>query len=138
MYFGSLAYSGNFKVIAGRDLYGITLSELGYERLRFFPYFRAGRALPDPAGVLRQYGGIGRNVSPNEPLLLGTSVAVPIWAETLPALYNSWEATEFNVNVADQTRLAEIAAGIGVELFVMDDGWFGARNNDRAGLGTGL
>ena len=50
-------------------------------------------------------------------------------------LYNSWEATEFNVNVADQTRLAEIAAGIGVELFVMDDGWFGARNNDRAGLG---
>lgn len=53
-------------------------------------------------------------------------------------LYNSWEATEFNVNVADQTRLAEIAAGIGVELFVMDDGWFGARNNDRAGLGTGL
>ena len=50
-------------------------------------------------------------------------------------LYNSWEATEFNVNVADQTRLAEIAAKIGVELFVMDDGWFGARNNDRAGLG---
>lgn len=59
-------------------------------------------------------------------------------AETLPVLYNSWEATEFNVNVADQTRLAEIAAKIGVELFVMDDGWFGARNNDRAGLGTGL
>ena len=63
VYFGSLAYSGNFKVIAGRDLYGITRVSLG---------------MNDPAGVLRQDRGIGRNVSPNEPLLLGTSVAVPI------------------------------------------------------------
>lgn len=55
--------------------------------------------------------------------------------EILPVLYNSWEATEFNVNCGNQSALAEIAAKIGVELFVMDDGWFGKRNNDRAGLG---
>jgi alpha-galactosidase len=52
-----------------------------------------------------------------------------------PVLYNSWEATEFNVNEQSQKQLAEKAAKIGVERFVMDDGWFGARNNDRAGLG---
>jgi len=52
-----------------------------------------------------------------------------------PVLYNSWEATEFNVNEAGQVKLAEMAARIGVERFVMDDGWFGARDNDHAGLG---
>ena len=52
-----------------------------------------------------------------------------------PILYNSWEATEMNVNEAGQTELARKAATLGVERFVMDDGWFGARNTDKAGLG---
>jgi alpha-galactosidase len=50
-------------------------------------------------------------------------------------LYNSWEATEFNVTEAGQMALAEKAARLGVERFVIDDGWFGQRNSDRAGLG---
>jgi alpha-galactosidase len=50
-------------------------------------------------------------------------------------LYNSWEATFFDVKEAEQALLAEKAAAIGVELFVIDDGWFGKRNTDRAGLG---
>ncbi|WP_396126795.1 alpha-galactosidase [Acidicapsa ligni] len=52
-----------------------------------------------------------------------------------PVLYNSWEATGFDVNEAGQMALAEKAASIGVERFVMDDGWFGQRKDDRAGLG---
>ncbi|WP_158749240.1 alpha-galactosidase [Acidobacterium sp. S8] len=52
-----------------------------------------------------------------------------------PVLYNSWEATGFDVNEAGQLALAEKAASIGVERFVMDDGWFGQRKDDRAGLG---
>jgi len=52
-----------------------------------------------------------------------------------PVLYNSWEATTFAVNEQGQKDLAAKAAKLGVELFVMDDGWFGARNNDDAGLG---
>jgi len=52
-----------------------------------------------------------------------------------PVLYNSWEATGFDVNEANQIILAEKAASIGVERFVMDDGWFGGRINDHAGLG---
>jgi alpha-galactosidase len=52
-----------------------------------------------------------------------------------PVLYNSWEATEFNVDEAGQMALAEKAARLGVERFVVDDGWFGERNNDHAGLG---
>ena len=52
-----------------------------------------------------------------------------------PVLYNSWEATTFNVDEPGQKALAEKAAKLGVELFVMDDGWFGKRNDDHAGLG---
>jgi alpha-galactosidase len=52
-----------------------------------------------------------------------------------PVLYNSWEATEFKVDEAGQEALAEKAASIGVERFVVDDGWFGQRFSDHAGLG---
>jgi alpha-galactosidase len=50
-------------------------------------------------------------------------------------LYNSWEATEFAVAEESQIALAERAAQIGVELFVVDDGWFHGRDNEAAGLG---
>ncbi|WP_326805234.1 alpha-galactosidase [Streptomyces sp. NBC_01788] len=52
-----------------------------------------------------------------------------------PVLYNSWEATQFDISEEQQGALARRAAEIGVELFVVDDGWFGARTGDRAGLG---
>ncbi|AKJ09376.1 alpha-galactosidase [Streptomyces incarnatus] len=52
-----------------------------------------------------------------------------------PVLFNSWEATNFDISEEQQLALARRAAGIGVELFVVDDGWFGARTSDRAGLG---
>lgn len=55
--------------------------------------------------------------------------------ELAPVLYNSWEATGFDVDEAGQLALAERAAALGVELYVVDDGWFGARRSDRAGLG---
>lgn len=52
-----------------------------------------------------------------------------------PVLFNSWEATNFDISEEQQGTLARRAAAIGVELFVVDDGWFGARTSDRAGLG---
>jgi alpha-galactosidase len=50
-------------------------------------------------------------------------------------LYNSWEATGFDVEAAGQLELAKVAADIGAELFVVDDGWFTGRSDDTAGLG---
>ncbi|MET8329575.1 alpha-galactosidase [Streptomyces sp. NPDC005181] len=55
--------------------------------------------------------------------------------EIRPILYNSWEATGFDVDEAGQKALAARAAALGVELYVMDDGWFGARRSAEAGLG---
>ena len=135
VYFGSLAYSGNFKVIAGRDLYGITRVSLGMNDFDFSHTLEPGAHLETPPVYCGKTEGLGEMSRQMNRFCLEHLLPSGFRAETLPVLYNSWEATEFNVNVADQTRLAEIAAGIGVELFVMDDGWFGARNNDRAGLG---
>ncbi|MBS1606610.1 MAG: alpha-galactosidase [Bacteroidetes bacterium] len=55
-----------------------------------------------------------------------------------PVLYNSWYATGFNVNEENQLRLAKEAKELGVELFVIDDGWFKGRKDDHAGLGDWL
>ncbi len=52
-----------------------------------------------------------------------------------PVIYNSWDVTTFNVSEAGQIALAEKAAALGVDRFVVDDGWFGQRKNDHAGLG---
>ncbi|RPH92855.1 MAG: hypothetical protein EHM72_16860, partial [Calditrichaeota bacterium] len=59
----------------------------------------------------------------------------PFNTQPSQVLYNSWYATTFHVNEKDQIKLAEIARDIGVELFVIDDGWFKGRNDDHAGLG---
>ncbi|MPY50678.1 alpha-galactosidase [Streptomyces acidicola] len=60
---------------------------------------------------------------------------IPGAEQDRPVLYNSWEATEFDISEDQQRELARRAAGMGVELFVVDDGWFGKRTSDRAGLG---
>lgn len=55
--------------------------------------------------------------------------------EHRPIVYNSWMATRFDVRVEHQAELAALAAEIGVEVFVVDDGWFAGRTDDDAGLG---
>ena len=63
------------------------------------------------------------------------TVRRPAAANVRPILYNSWEATYFGVTEENQIALAQKAAAIGVELFCLDDGWFGGRRHDVAGLG---
>ncbi|MFF1304894.1 alpha-galactosidase [Streptomyces sp. NPDC058307] len=60
---------------------------------------------------------------------------IPHADQDRPVLFNSWEATTFDISEEQQRTLARRAAAMGVELFVVDDGWFGARTSDRAGLG---
>ncbi|MFR9787779.1 alpha-galactosidase [Streptomyces sp. MB22_4] len=60
---------------------------------------------------------------------------IPDAGRDRPVLFNSWEATGFGISARQQGGLARRAAAIGVELFVVDDGWFGARTDDSAGLG---
>ncbi|MFT4028552.1 MAG: alpha-galactosidase [Protaetiibacter sp.] len=52
-----------------------------------------------------------------------------------PLILNTWEAVYFDQGIERLTRLAEVAASVGVERFVLDDGWFRGRRDDGAGLG---
>lgn len=56
-------------------------------------------------------------------------------ARPRPVHYNCWEAIYFNHNLADLTAIADRAAAIGAERFVLDDGWFGHRDDDTSSLG---
>lgn len=55
--------------------------------------------------------------------------------KTRPVLLNSWEAAYFDINESKILKLAKAGKDVGVELFVMDDGWFGTRDDDKQSLG---
>ena len=52
-----------------------------------------------------------------------------------PILINNWEATYFNFTTEKLLSIAKEASGLGIEMLVMDDGWFGHRNDDATSLG---
>ncbi len=135
VYFASLAYSGNFKVSASRDLYGITRVMLGINDFDFEYSLKGGEAFETPTvfcGLTQGFGEMSRQINQ---FAVENVLPKQFNNKPLPVLYNAWEAVEFDVNCENQTALAKRASEIGVELFVMDDGWFGKRNHDRAGLG---
>lgn len=140
IWFGALAWSGSWRITVEQDALLRVRVTGGYNPFDFSYRLQPGAALETPvfyAGYTD--GGLGEasrlmhrfqveHILPR----VGNSQTGP---RLRPVLYNSWEATQFEVNEAGQTRLAEMAAKIGVERFVMDDGWFGGRNSDQAGLG---
>lgn len=135
VYFAALAYSGNFKVKAERDLFATTRIILGMSDFDFRFKLEGGQSFDTPKVFCGYTQGFGDMTRQMNKFAINNVLPKTFNDKPLPVLYNSWEATEFNVNCDNQSALAEIAAEIGVELFVMDDGWFGKRNNDRAGLG---
>jgi alpha-galactosidase len=136
VWFGALGWSGNWKlVIEDTPMHQVRVTG-GYNDFDFSYPLKPGEHLETPAyyGGFSSagFGGASRCLHHLELNEILPDHANP---HVRPVLYNSWEATEFNVNEAGQKALAEKAAKIGVERFVMDDGWFGERNNDHAGLG---
>lgn len=85
--------------------------------------------------VLTRRSRRGGSPSFPAPSLAGARDGAPGRPALRPVLYNSWEATTFSVDEEGQSELAEIAADMGAELFVVDDGWFTGRTHDAAGLG---
>lgn len=135
VFFASLAYSGSFKVTATRDVYRRTRVLLGVNDFDFAWRLKADERFTLPevyCGLTQGFGEMSRQMNR---FALEHILPEPFARAPLPVLYNSWEATWFRVNSENQCALAERAAQIGVELFVMDDGWFGERNDDHAGLG---
>lgn len=133
VWFGALAWSGNWRITAERTVFDHVRVTGGINDFDSEWVLGAGEAFDTPGFVggysSGGFGGMSRRLHRYQ-----YSDVLP-GRETRPVLYNSWEATYFDVNAKDQMALAERASRLGVELFVVDDGWFGGRNHDRAGLG---
>ncbi|MBQ5995880.1 MAG: alpha-galactosidase [Clostridia bacterium] len=135
VYFATLCWSGSFKVELNRDRFGTTRAYLGINDFDFEIGLGAGESFSSPEvifGCSEGFGNMSRNLNR---FAVDHVLPKAFNRAPLPVLYNSWEATEFDVSEEGQGALAQKAAKAGCELFVMDDGWFGARNHDHAGLG---
>ena len=135
VFFGALAWSGNYKVELSRDFAGITRAVIGINDFDFSYTLRPGEEFDTPSVYCGYVNGFGEMSNQMHAYAVEHILPKSFNKAPLPVLYNSWEATGFDVSCESQQKLAEIAADIGCELFVMDDGWFGERANDWAGLG---
>ena len=135
VYFVALGWGGNFKMEAQRDFIGMTRVTLGLNDFDFSKILHAGESITTPKAYIGYTNGFAEMSNQMNDFAINNILPKNFARKPLPVLYNSWEATGFDVNVEGQLKLAKIAADIGCELFVMDDGWFGQRKNDWAGLG---
>ena len=132
----ALVYSGNFLIQAEVDTYDVTRLQLGINPFGFEWKLAAGQSFTSPEALL-VYSERGLNgMSQVFHQLFRRRLARGYWRERArPVLINNWEATYFDFSENQLLDLAEKAQEVEVELFVLDDGWFGQRTNDRAGLG---
>jgi alpha-galactosidase len=136
VWFNALAWSGNWTIVAEVERNDALNLAIGINPFDFAWHLAPGETFEAPA-LLCGYSEEGLGGAARRLHAFEVDAILPARTrETLrPVLYNSWEATHFDVQVEPQVALARQAAAMGVELFVVDDGWFGARDHDRAGLG---
>jgi alpha-galactosidase len=131
-----LAWSGSHRLRVDSDYGGRVLVSLGALLVAGEIRLEAGEQFVAPA-IVASYTCDGLSkLSQNFHSHVRETVLRPSTrAKARPVHYNTWEAVYFNHDLARLTLLATKAADLGVERFVLDDGWFGGRRNDRAGLG---
>lgn len=132
----SLVYSGNFLAQAQVDTQDTTRVLLGIHPFGFRWKLEPGESFQTPEAVMvYSHRGLG-HMSRTFHRLYWTRLARGYWRDReRPILNNNWEATYFDFTEDRLVKIAEKAKECGVELFVLDDGWFGGRRNDHAGLG---
>lgn len=131
-----LAFSGNHRLRVDSLINGRVLVSLG---ALFWPgevRLQPGESLVCPE-IFAAYSGQGFSaLSRKFHQNVRTKLLRPeMRAKPRPVHYNTWEAVYFDHDIDKLRDLANRAADIGVERFVLDDGWFGGRRHDRAGLG---
>lgn len=138
IWYGGLAWSGNWKIVVEqiRSHRKRTRVAVGINDWDFEWELKAGETFETPWLVFGYsatgFGPVSRNLHKYQ---IEHILPARFAHDLRPVLYNSWEAVFFDVTEAAQMRIATKAAKLGVELFVVDDGWFGERHSDNAGLG---
>ena len=132
----NLIYSGNFLANVEVDMHGQARAQIGINPFDFTWNLESGQEFQAPEVVMVY--------SPNG--LTGMShIYHDLYRERLcrgiyrdkdrPILINNWEATYFDFNSEKIKEIAKDSSELGIELFVLDDGWFGKRDNDDCSLG---
>jgi alpha-galactosidase len=136
VWFGALGWSGNWKIVVEQTPNQQVRVVGGYNDFDFGYQLKPGQSLSTPdfyGGYTEQgFGEASRHLHHFELEEILPRQPAP---RLRPVIFFSYYVTEFAVSEENQKQFAAIAAKLGVEHFMMDDGWFGARKTDRAGLG---
>ena len=132
----NLVYSGNHFGVVEKSNHDLVRVQLGINPHCFDWTLRSGESFETPEAVMTfsEHGFNG--LSANFHDFVNNHIVRGDWKNIeRPVLINDWEACFFKFTRGKLLKLARRAKKLGVELFVLDDGWFGARNSDTAGLG---
>jgi len=132
----SLVYSGNFVAEAEVDEWSTTRLRIGLDPETFAWRLPPGGMFQVPEAILAWSGTGLAALSDTLHNLFRERLARGPWRDRpRPILINNWEATYFEFDESKLLEIARDAAALGIELFVLDDGWFGARDLDDSSLG---
>ena len=131
-----LAWSGNHKAEAELDQVGSARIVTGISEDGFSWLLSPHETFTTPEVIL-SFSSLGlNNLSQKYHRIIRDNVCPPNFRHRKrPVLINNWEATYFDFDTEKLLGIARQAKELGVDLFVLDDGWFGARRDDNAGLG---
>ncbi|WP_035343998.1 alpha-galactosidase [Alkalihalobacillus hemicellulosilyticus] len=132
----SLVYSGNFLGQVEVDTYQVTRVTMGINPFQFAWNLKPNESFQTPECVM-VYSDTGVNgMSQAFHDLYRQRLVRGFWRDRVrPILINNWEATYFDFDEEKILTIAKAAKEVGIELFVLDDGWFGERNDDTSSLG---
>lgn len=133
----SLVYSGNFLFEADLSELGRLRINMGIHPMGFQWHLASSQEFFTPETILvRSSEGLGGMSRTLHRLFLDHLIPANKWSNLPPPiLLNTWEAKYFDVNHENIIQMARKAVSIGVDMIVVDDGWFGERNSDTTSLG---
>jgi len=131
-----LMYSGNFVFDAEMDGYRQTRVAMGIHPKQFEFHLAPGDCFEAPEVVLCHSGeGLSKLSQCYHRIFRENACKSKFVQAARPVLINSWEPFRFTFNTGTLLRAAEESKKLGADLFVLDDGWFGKRDDEKAGLG---
>ena len=132
----ALVYSGNFLAEVEVEPYGTSRLRMGINPETFSWALEPGASFQAPeAVVVWTPDGLGA-MSDAFHDVFRRRLARGVWRDRpRPILVNNWEGTYFDFDEERLVAIATVARDLGIELFVLDDGWFGKRDNDDSSLG---
>ncbi|MCM3033994.1 alpha-galactosidase [Niallia sp. MER 6] len=132
----NFVYSGNFLAQAEVDQFSCTRVTMGINPFDFSWKLEPGEAFQAPEAVMVYSSeGLGSMSRTFHDLYQTHLIRGEYRDKERPILVNNWEATYFDFTAKRILEIAEAGKELGIELFVLDDGWFGKRDNDKTSLG---